>query len=559
MSRRAKRWLIFLIVLFVVLFFLSTRDRLSDGSVLVLSIGGPIEEHRPPGVAGSLAEPSMTVLHQVLQAMEMARGDERIAGLVLKISPVFSGWAKIQEIRAQVADFRKSGKPTICFLASDLVDNRQYYLATACEQTWLARTGTLGLTGLMAQATFLRGTFDKLGIQADFLQLEEYKTYPNQYTQRKFTRPHRESTESLVREIAAQYFADVAQARRLEPAEVERLAAAGPYLESEAIENKLVDRGAYWDEVQEFFRQRTGDWKPVELRRYLRELRPAALEKIAVVHATGDIIVGRSDFDSLGGSYFAGSESVSGHLRRAREDAGVKAIILRVDSGGGSALASELIRREVERARKAKPVVVSMSDLAASGGYWIAMPASRIVSDPATLTGSIGVVFGKLNIAGLYDLLGLSTDYVATSENATLLWPHQNFTPAQREMVQRMMRQTYDTFLDGVAESRKMKREEVLKVAKGRVWTGGRAKELGLVDELGGFARALALARELAGIPAGAPVEILRYPEEKTLFQELIERADVRAPLEHPLARLRRILEGAGPLQMRMPFRLSIR
>jgi len=559
MTRGKRRFLIFLGILLLLFIILAIRERLPEGSVLVLEISGPIEEQKPPGVAGTVAGGAMTVLHQVLDAMDTAKDDARIEGLVLKISPIFSGWAKVQEIRAQVLEFRKSGKPTVCFLTSDFVMNKEYYLATACEQVWIASTATLAVTGLMGQATFYRGTLDKLRIVPDLYHTDEYKTYSNIYTERKFTREHREATEAVVRGIAGQYFDDVAQARKLERGEVESLVARGPFLDREAVEHRLVDRAAYWDDVQKFFRDRAGEWRPVELRRYLREVQAAGFEKIAVVHATGDIIAGRSDFEPFSGNYVLGSESVSADLRRARTDESVRAIILRVDSPGGSVLGSELIRREVELARKAKPVVVSMSDVAASGGYWIAMSASKVVTDPATLTGSIGVVVGKMNISGFYDLLGLSTDYVATSENATLLWPHKSFTPQQREAVLKGMREVYQSFLKGVAEGRRMDLAAVEKAAKGRVWTGAQAKELGLVDELGGYGRALDLARDLAGIPPDAKVQVVRYPEEKTLFQLLLERTEVRAPFASVAERLRQLSRGSALFEVRMPFELTIR
>jgi protease-4 len=238
----------------------------------------------------------------------------------------------------------------------------------------------------------------------------------------------------------------------------------------------------------------------------------------------------------------------------------VKAIILRVDSPGGSAVASEIIRREVVLARKKKPVIVSMSDVAGSGGYWIAMSADKIVAEPGTLTGSIGVVFGKMNISGLYNLLGLSTDHVATSENATLLWPQQNFTPAQREMVLKLMDDIYGNFKKGVAEGRKMKEEDVERIGRGRVWTGAQGKENGLVDELGGFDRALALAKQAAKIAPDKKVRLVRYPVEKTLFETLMERVGSQAAVTGAVARqLRRSNDAAEPVRARMPFDFVVR
>jgi protease-4 len=346
----------------------------------------------------------------------------------------------------------------------------------------------------------------------------------------------------------------------LERAQFEALANRGPFLPKEALEAKLVDKAAYWDEVQEFFKSKNQEWRPVTLGRYVDETDNSGFDTIAVVHATGVIVMGKSDFDPILGEYVMGSDSVAADLRRARNDDFVKAIVLRVDSPGGSAVASEVIRREVVLARKQKPVIVSMSDVAGSGGYWIAMSADKIVAQPGTLTGSIGVVFGKMNISGLFNLLGLSTDYLATNENATILWAQQNFTPAQRQVVTKMMEDIYANFKAGVAEGRKMKDEDVERIARGRVWTGVQGKEHGLVDELGGFDRALALAKQAAKIPADRKVRLVRYPVEKSLFEALSEKLSPSPGASAALLRhLRRAADTADAVQARMPFNLTVR
>lgn len=259
-----------------------------------------------------------------------------------------------------------------------------------------------------------------------------------------------------------------------------------------------------------------------------------------------------------------GGDSVASDLRSARENSSVKAIVFRIDSGGGSVVASEVIRREVQLAEARKPVVVSMSDLAASGGYWIAAPATKIVADPDTETGSIGVLVGKLNLAGLYSLLGASTDYVATSDNATLFSDQQNFTPAQQAYIQKSLQDTYQQFIQGVALGRHLSAAAVDKIGKGRVWTGAQAKQLGLVDDLGGIDRAVQIAKELARIPASQSVRIVRYPREKSLLEQIFEReqnpmsesrAQSIAALVHRVA----LDEVAEPVQARMPYQLRIR
>jgi len=256
-----------------------------------------------------------------------------------------------------------------------------------------------------------------------------------------------------------------------------------------------------------------------------------------------------------------GGDSVARDIRSARQNSNIKAIVLRVDSGGGSVVGSEVIRREVELANHVKPVVVSMSDVAASGGYWISAPARKIVADPGTITGSIGVIIGKFNVSGLYTLLGMSTDYVATSDNATLFSAQQNFSPAQRAYIQKSLNDTYADFTKGVAQGRKMTVEAVDKIGKGRVWSGAQAKELGLVDELGGLDRAIEIAKQLSNIPAAESVHIVRYPEEKSFLEQFFEREKDNNMSESQSldSMLRHILSQMEPIQARMPYELHIR
>lgn len=255
-----------------------------------------------------------------------------------------------------------------------------------------------------------------------------------------------------------------------------------------------------------------------------------------------------------------GGDSVAADLRRARNNSSIKAIVLRIDSGGGSAVASEVIRREVQLAKSEKPVVVSMSDVAASGGYWIAMDANKIVADPNTITASIGVLIGKFNISGLFGMLGISTDSVQTSDNASMFSSQQNFTPAQRDNIQRSLDETYANFTQGVADGRHMKVEAVDKIGKGRVWSGAQAKDLGLVDELGGLDRAIEVAKQLAHIPAGQSVHIVRLPEEKSFFQMLLERHEENLFESRSVeATLRHLVRTMDSVQARIPFDLIIR
>jgi protease-4 len=558
---RKKKIVFLLVALFFVAiaFLISLGGRVPPNSVLVLDLGGFIEDQQPPDPWARLTGPKVTVTHDVLNAIDEASRDPRIVGLVVKIMPSNAGWAKLEEIRARLQEFRQSNKPNICFLASDILTNREYFLATGCEKVWLVPTAAVGTTGMMASATFVRGTLDKLGVEANMFGTGEFKTYRNQFTERAFTPAHRAMTVSLVDSLYQRYVELAAKARKIEPAEFDKMLRAGPYLPSEAVEKRLVDRLAYWDQVQEHFREHSGNWQPLELDRYTPFIPNTGSQTIAVVNATGAIYPGKSGHDSWEG-FIMGADSVAADLRRAREDESVRAIVLRVDSPGGSVIGSEIIRREVMRAKEAgKPVVASMSDTAASGGYWISMSANRIVAEPTTVTGSIGVVFGKMNIAGLYKLLGLSTDHYATSSNATLLYEQQNFSPEQRAVVERFILDNYEQFKQGVAEGRKLDIKKVEEIARGRVWTGSQAKEHGLVDEFGGMDRALALARELAGIGPEEKVHILRLPEERGLFEMFFSVLPSTVRSEGLAERLQRAARTRPWFEARMPFELEIR
>lgn len=559
-GKRRALVIVLVVLVLVILFWATSKPaRLAARSVLVIDANGTIDEQRPLGLFNAFSAASIPVLHDYVDAIDAARIDPRITGLVLRIGPFDTGWGKLEEIRSHLLEFRKSGKPSICYLGYDGIGNREYYLASACEKVWLIPTAPVTIRGMMVWSPFFRGTLDKLKIVPDFYHIAEYKTAANVFTEKKFTAAHREEVEAVLRSVYNQYLSETSQARKMDPKKFEDLVNLGPISAKEAVESKLVDRLAYWDQVQGFFRERDKEWNPVSLNRYRSYFPAFGGDKIAVVHATGLIVSGNSE-NTPGGGFVMGGDSVSADIRKARKDSSIKAIVLRVDSGGGSALASEVIRREVELARGEKPVVVSMSDVAASGGYWISMSANKIIADPNTITASIGVVAGKLNVSGLYNLLGMTTDYIATSDNATMFWDQQNFTPTQRAAIQKLLDEIYKDFTEGVASGRHMSVEAVDKIGKGRIWTGAQAKNLGLVDELGGLDRALEVAKQLAHIPADRSIRIVRFPEEKTFLQQLLEREkEQTAHTESLEAVLRRIVGVMEPVQARIPFELHIR
>jgi protease-4 len=560
-----KRRAIIIVTLFlffaaiVWLAFRPSALQLPSKGVLVIDAGGEIEEQRTPDFLSALNGSSEPVLHDFTDALDTAASDSHITGIIVRISPLATGWGKVEEIRSHLLAFRKSGKPSICYLGYDGIGNEEYYLASACQKIWLVPTAPVSIRGMMAQATFFRGTLDKLKVVPEFYHIAEFKTAGNTFTEKKFTPAHREEVEGLLKSVYDQYLTDASTGRNMDRAAFESLVNRGPFSSSDAVTEKVVDRLGYWDQLQDEFKTRDGDWSPVSLRSYRSFVKNDGTQQIAVIHASGLIVSGDSGSTPGGGSIMGG-DSVASDIRAARKDSNIKAIILRVDSGGGSVVGSEVIRREVELANDVKPVVVSMSDVAASGGYWIATPARKIVADPDTITGSIGVLIGKFNVSGLYNLLGISTDSIATSDNATLFSEQQNFSPAQRAYIEKSLQETYADFTKGVAAGRKMTVEAVDKVGKGRVWSGAQAKQLGLVDELGGLDRAIEVAKDLAHIPAGESVRIERYPREKTFLQQLLEREkDQFNESESVESFLHHIVGQMEPIQARIPYELHIR
>lgn len=476
---------------------------------------------------------SDTSVRAVVDAMDRAARDPRVKGLVAKVGNSTMGVGVSQELRDAVARFRAAGKFALVHSETfgEFSNGTQsYYLAAAFDEVWMQPLGNLGATGFMATPMFYRGTLDKLNVNPQIGKRYEYKSAAEPYMEKSMTPANREMVDSFVGDLFEQVAAGIAADRKLPVEEVKAAIDRAPLLDKEAVDAKLIDRLGYYDEIMEAAKERArdGDKKAetVGLLTYGGAAGPANDQGpvIAVVVGEGAISRGESDTDPLSGSRSFGGADVAAALRKAIDDPQVKAIVFRVDSPGGSAVGSEVVRREVIRARKAgKPVIVSMSDLAASGGYWVSMAADKIVAQPATLTGSIGVLGGKLNITGAQNMIGLSIDTLSKGANAGMWSPQTDYTPAELARRDAMLDDIYGFFTRAVAEGRGMPVEKVHEIAKGRVWTGRQAKELGLVDALGGYATALDLAREAIGLAAGAPVTVTLYPKPKSTVEQFME------------------------------------
>jgi len=403
------------------------------------------------------------------------------------------------------------------------------------------------------ESPFIKGTLSKLGMSFHGDHRYEYKATLNFLTESKYTDAHKEEMTAILSSWFNQIKEGICQARQIAPDKFQALVDAGPYLGKEAVAAKLVDAVAYRDDVYGDVKNKAGDGAELlYLDKYLD--RAGRLhdhgKTIALVFGVGDVTRGKSDYDPVQGSQNMGSDTVAGAIRAAAENKDVRAILFRVDSPGGSYVASDTIWREVVRARQAgKPVIVSMGNLAGSGGYFVAMAADKIVAEPGTITASIGVLGGKVLTSGLWDKVGLTWDEVHQGENATMFTGTEDYTPAEWARFEAWLDRVYADFTDKVAEGRKLPKEKVLEIAKGRIWSGQDAKNLGLVDELGGYDTALKLAKKAAGVPESDEVKIVVYPREKSFLQSMIDRRGPESSEKEAAGQtLTRILQAVQPV-----------
>jgi protease IV len=453
------------------------------------------------------------LLRPTLRALHEAAEDRHVVGLIAKVGGIWP-WGTMQELRRGVQAFAASGKPTLAWAESfgevGFRDMAAYVLATAFGELWLQPGGGVGLLGVGIETPFVRGTLDRLGIEPQFEQRHEYKNAADVLLRKEFTAAHREALERLAESVFSDAVETIADARGLTHDQVRELIDTGPRTASEAQAAGLVDRLGYRDQAYEAMRDRTGSEAELlfaDRWRSRRKIAPPPHRRghVALVEVRGGITSGRTRRSPMGRQ--AGSDTVSAQLRAARDNDRARAVVLRVESPGGSALASEVIWREVWRLRESgKPVVVSMGDVAASGGYYIASPAEVIVALPATLTGSIGVAGGKLVVDGLLERVGVSTGSVQRGARALMYSPRRGFSEDERARFAATIDVIYNDFVGKVAAGRKRPVAEIEAVARGRVWTGRDALEAGLVDELGALRDAVRIARERADLPEDAPV-----------------------------------------------------
>ena len=524
---------------------------------VAFTLGGTYTDTKTVSTFGTS---STKTLRGLFKKLDTLKTDDEIAGIIFKIDNVGVGWATLQEIRNKLHEFRETKKETIGYLESG--GNAEYLLAAAMERVVLMPTGSLNLTGLRAEVLFYKGLLEKLDIEADMLAMGKYKSGVEPYMRDGMSDAFRESMTALLDDLYAQLLDHIAESRDGITAEgVSDLVNRGPFTAEEAQQEKLVDALQYYDELLDTLKTASPDEgvqvvKPdferkrkvpdmnsfAGLMQLFSMLNPpqrsrtaTAANQIALIYANGPIL---PDVDSLFPSTSViMPNALKEAFEKARTDDTVKAVMLRVNSPGGSALASDLIWREVMLTQREKPVVVSMGDVAASGGYYIAMAAGTIVAHPSTLTGSIGVFGGKLNMKGFYNKIGLTKEIIAHGQNATLYSDYGGFTPTERERVEKMMKTVYKDFVSKAAAGRDKPFDEIDEIAQGRVWTGKQAKALGLVDELGGLDTALSIAKAQAGFADDDDVNLIVLPKQKPFLEEILERMveDMEGSIQLPL------------------------
>lgn len=540
-----------------------------------------------PTQAGLFGE-MQSSLDGIIDRLDAAAEDDAVAAVVLRIESLGIGRGKLEELRAAVARIRDAGKPVWAVLTS--AEPAEYLVASACNRIVMPESGMLMVPGVRAEMTFYKGLFDKLGIQFQMLQMGKYKGAAEPYSRTEMSEPLRESLDALVDDTYELLVETIAADRDLKDYEVKTLLDVGLFTAKAAVQAKLVDELVYADQIKQRLERElkadqinlvtnyhkkkvetnfsgiTGMMKLFEM---MMGGKPAetgtAAKKIAVVYAVGPIMEGKNSSD-LFGSQSIGSTTMVEALRTAAGDDKVAAIVLRIDSPGGSAIASDLIWRETIRIEK--PIIASMGDVAGSGGYYIAMGADKIFAEPGTVTGSIGVVGGKVVLGGLYDKIGLTTEIISRGRNTGIFSSTEAFTPEQEKALTANLREIYRQFVAKAAKGRKMEVKKLDELAQGRLYTGRMAVELGLIDQLGTLADAVAAAKQAAGIEAGEKVDILMLPRPKTLFEQLFEDPaamnDVRsfvpeltAPMLARIALIRRLF--TEPALVWMPYDITVK
>jgi protease-4 len=516
----------------------------------------------------ALEDRSPMTVAEVWSALRRAAKDPHIKGVLLRPRGVALGWGKLEEVRTAIAAVRKAGKPVYAWLASP--GTREYYLATAADKIYLSPEDLVDMKGLRLEATYFKGTLDKLGVEVEVEHVGRFKDAGDSFTRTSMSPDTKEALNPILDHLFAGMCNVIAESRKMKPEQVSALIDDGPFLAPQAKSKGLVDDLIYEKSAEQKLAEKAGvaENDVISARDYLRSAgeREGRPRKIAYLVAQGDIIRG-SMADMLGNDRSINPHAMARQLRRIGSDTSIRGVIVRIDSPGGDAIASDEILDEMKKLSRLKPMVISMSDVAASGGYYIAMTGDPVVAYPGTLTGSIGVIYGKVNLKGLYAKLGISKEVLKRGKFADIDSDFQALSPAGRAKLRESLEFIYEGFLKRVADGRKLKRDDVHARAQGRVWIGTDAKAQGLVDELGGLDTAVDLVRKRASLGADEAVRLVVYPPRRNFWETYFTRgdADDAASMESEASMmLRQLPAGVAPwlsggMLRVMPYRLEIR
>lgn len=536
----------------------------ADDSILHLRLGGGIPEFSQPDPFAPVFDPEHVDVNvfTLTSAIRRAGEDERISALALDMRGIGIGWAKMQELRWAIEAFRESGKPVYAFMQYG--SSMDYLIAGTAEKVYLEPEGQLDMRGLRAEVAFYKDTFEKIGVEAQMEYIGKYKSAGEPYSRSSMSEAFREVIDSILDEIYGQFTETIAGDRDKDVEEVKAILDEGPFIASEALEFGLVDELAYRDEFWAALEETVDAEEPerIGLKKYLAagydDAELGGDEQIALVYGVGTILRGSVDQDPFGGGNILAGDSFSETLARVRKNDDIDAVVVRIDSPGGDAMASDQMWREMNLLAEEKPVVISMSDVAASGGYYIAMAGEKapIFAYEGTTTGSIGVVFGKFNLRGLYDKIGLNKEIVKRGRYSDIYSDYRSLDEAELQKLRDGIEAVYKAFVTKVADSRGREYEAIHEVAQGRVWMGRQAKERGLVDELGGFEAVFRRAKEMAGLDPDKKYALRTYPARRTVWEQLLEGGFGGLRLQHPGLRedpvqrwMREQVDGLGPWQ----------
>ena len=454
---------------------------------------------------------------EIEKTLKVAKRDREIVGALIHIGGSRYGMGRLQEIREAILDFKASGKKVVGYMTNCSTGN--YLLASVCDRIVLHPSGEVRLIGIRSEISFYKGVLNKLGIRADLEHIGEYKSASDIFTREQMSQAHREVQNAILDDLYDQLTQLIADRRNWNQDDVKRLIDQGPFTAKQALAHGIVDQLAYRDELRGIAKELTRkNCRLVKARQYLGIIEyqhdwEVPLPKIVIIEAEGMMMTGESFTDPFTGTKTMGASTITRAIRNVRKDSSVKAVVLRIDSGGGLAIAANTIWRELIRLKSAKPLIVSMSDVAGSGGYYIAAPADIIVAEPGTITGSIGVISGKYSLKGLYNKIGLHKEIIKRGKHADFYTDYGDYPAEEREIIHSQIEEIYEDFISKVAEGRGMTKEAIDQIGQGRIWTGKQAKKIGLVDELGGLNLALSIAREKAGL-ARKEVQLIRLPKQ---------------------------------------------